>query len=313
MSTVTNPGSAIGELIGSLLEKEIHRIIKPIAEARGFIYIDKGSLNPKTGKHKKLILTDKEGNDYNVDSIIINYRLQPLVLLESKYIRYTKHNRDKASWICTAHSKLRERYQTVRKSIAILMGNWSRPSKKMLRSFEVEIFEIPFENICNVLARHNISYNWQEKERQKAIESWQRIRQLQASELAQISKELIASIEDQLKVSLEEILDESYSREIALIKVVIRSNLGETYTYTFSNLQEAVEFLEAFTDANMDTLSSPAVLRDSTEVQVVQQEIDSSESDEIDEADEFELDKSDVNEVFEVLAQVDASDEIDEQ
>ena len=100
MSTVTNPGSAIGELIGSLLEKEIHRIIKPIAEARGFIYIDKGSLNPKTGKHKKLILTDKEGNDYNVDSIIINYRLQPLVLLESKYIRYTKHNRDKASWIC---------------------------------------------------------------------------------------------------------------------------------------------------------------------------------------------------------------------
>ena len=94
---------------------------------------------------------------------------------------------------------------------------------------------------------------------------------------------------------------------------MIRSNLGETYTYTFSNLQKAVEFLEAFTDANMDTLSSPAVLRDSTEVQVVQQEIDSSESDEIDEADEFELDKSDVNEVFEVLAQVDASDEIDEQ
>jgi hypothetical protein len=313
MSTVTNPGSAIGELIGSLLEKEIHRIIKPIAESKGFIYVDKGSINPKTRKSRKLILADHEGNDYNIDSIILNYRFQPLVLLESKYIRYKKHNRDKASWICTAHPKLRERYQTVRKSIAVLMGNWSRPSKRMLRSFEVEIFEVPFEDICRVLARHDIEYNWQEKDREKALESWQRIRQLSANDLAQISQELIADIENPLKVSLEEVLDESLPREIASIKVAIRSNLGETYIYTFHNLQDAIEFLEAFTDADMNSLSSPTVLRDSTEVQVVQQEIDSSESDEIEEVDEFELDKSDVNEVFEVLAQVDASDEIDEQ
>jgi hypothetical protein len=85
-----------------------------------FGYITTGPVNPRTGKGARLILTDSNGNEYNVDSVIINNRFQPLVLVESKYIRYKKHNRDKASWICTAHTKLRQRYATVRKSIAVL-------------------------------------------------------------------------------------------------------------------------------------------------------------------------------------------------
>ncbi|MGQ9626872.1 MAG: hypothetical protein ACUVV0_08215 [Anaerolineae bacterium] len=141
---VANPGSALGEAIGALLEKEIHRILKPLAEENGCIYVTAGPVNPKTGKVTKLILTDGDGNEYNIDSVIINNRFQPLVLVESKYIRYKKHNRDKASWVCTAHTKLRQRYSTVRKSIAVLMGSWSKPSKRLLRSFEVELFVMSF-------------------------------------------------------------------------------------------------------------------------------------------------------------------------
>jgi len=71
-----------------------------------------------TKARKKLILTDQDGNDYEVDAVIVNRRFQPLVLLESKYIRYKKHNRDKASWICTAHTKLRAKFPTIRTSIS---------------------------------------------------------------------------------------------------------------------------------------------------------------------------------------------------
>lgn len=171
---VANPGSALGEAIGALLEQELHRILRPLAEERGYIYITAGPASARTGKGTKLILTDSDGNAYNVDAVITNNRLQPLILIESKYIRYKKHNRDKASWICTAHTKLRQRYGTVRKSVAVLMGSWSRPSKRLLRSFEVELFEVSFDDICNVLAQYGIEYRWAEKDRAQAAESWRK-------------------------------------------------------------------------------------------------------------------------------------------
>jgi hypothetical protein len=99
MDDVANPGSALGEAIGALLEDEIHRILKPLAETSNCVYIATGPNDPRTGKPTKLILEDGDGNEYNIDSVIINNRFQPLVLVESKYIRYKKHNRDKASWV----------------------------------------------------------------------------------------------------------------------------------------------------------------------------------------------------------------------
>ncbi len=77
--------------------------------------------------------------------------MQPLIIFESKYIRYTKHNRYKASWICNAHSAIRKRYHSIRSSIAILAGNWSQPSLAMMKSFDIIIFIIPFEVISNLL------------------------------------------------------------------------------------------------------------------------------------------------------------------
>lgn len=282
MVNVTNPGSALGEAIGKILETEIHRILKPLAEEKGCIYITAGPPNRKTGKDTKLILTDSGVNAYNIDSVIINNLFQPLVIIESKYIRYKKHNRDKASWICTAHPKLRERYATIRKSIAVLMGNWSKPSKQLLKSFEVELFEISFDDICNILARHNINYNWQENAREQAMESWQTFCHISTDDRHQIAKELIATIEGGLKNSLELALDVSIPRAVDSVKVLIRSNLKETYTYVFSNLVETVEFLESYNEErDMDTSSVPALLTGkSLEPEAAQLLIESEESEE---------------------------------
>jgi len=264
LEDVANPGSALGEAIGALLEGEIHRILKPFAEKMGCIYITAGPANPKTGKETKLILMDSDGNEYNIDSVIINNRFQPLVLIESKYIRYTKHNRDKGSWICTAHARLRQRYATVRKSIAILMGSWSRTSKQLLRSFEVELFEISFDEICRALVPYGIEYRWAEKDRAQAAASWQRFVQLSADERAEIAKELVAAIESDLRDSLEIALDISVPRRIRSVTVLVRSNYGETFTYTFPTLQQAVAFMESYNEEkDMDTSLSPALLTES--------------------------------------------------
>jgi len=260
---VSNPGSALGEAIGALLEAEIHRILKPFAEENGCIYVTAGPVNEKTGKATKLILTDSDGNEFNIDSVIINNRFQPLILVESKYIRYKKHNRDKASWICTAHTKIRERYSTVRKSIAILMGSWSKPSKRLLQSFEVELFEISFDNICQTLKQYDIDYYWAEKDRQKAMESWQKFNHLSKCDQEQIAKKLISIVEKELRKSLQIALNESIPRKLSSVTLLIRSSRGEIHKRTFFTLDQAVNFMQSFDEEkDIDTSSAPGLLQE---------------------------------------------------
>jgi hypothetical protein len=259
--TVANPGSALGEAIGALLEEEIHRIMQPLAAENGCTYIATGPINPKTGKATKFILTDGDGNDYNIDAVIVNNRFQPLVLIESKYIRYTKHNRDKGSWICAAHTKLRQRYVTVRKSITVLMGSWSQPSKRLLQSFEIELFEVSFDDICDVLAQHGIDYRWAEKDRQKAMEGWQTFCQLSEQARKKMARDLIAKIANDLREALKTALDESAPRQIRSVTIVVRSSRGETFPHVFADIKQALGFLQKYNqERDMDTTDAPSLL-----------------------------------------------------
>jgi hypothetical protein len=93
---VANPGSTRGEAIGLLIELEVNNLLRPIAEEHGCVYVTAGRPNPRTNQPTKLLLKDSAGHEYQIDAVIANPRMQPLVLIESKYIRYKKHNRDKS-------------------------------------------------------------------------------------------------------------------------------------------------------------------------------------------------------------------------
>lgn len=256
---VANPGSALGEAIGSLLEAEIHRLLRPITEECGAIYIT--TPQQVGAQRKKLILTDEDGNEYEVDAVIANHRFQPLVLLESKYIRYKKHNRDKASWICTAHTKLRQRFPTIRGSIAVLMGSWSKPSKRLLQSFAVEIFEIPFGRICEVLQQFGINYAWAEKDREAAMKAWEKFNSLGEIERTQIAKQLVGEIAPKLKKALMQALDESVPRQVSKVSILIKTNLGETFTFIFNSVKQASSFLSNFNvEQFLDISKAPTML-----------------------------------------------------
>lgn len=77
--------------------------------------------------------------------------------MEYKYIRYKKHNRDKGSWVCTAHNAIRRRYNSIRSSIAILAGSWSGSSVAMMKSQDINIFIIPFDKITTLLKNTTLS------------------------------------------------------------------------------------------------------------------------------------------------------------
>ena len=243
--SVTNPGSAIGEAIGHAMEKALETFLMQVADEYGYHYLTSGVRKTRSGKKsKKLLMSDKYGNEYNIDGVLANEAMQPLIIFESKYIRYKKHNRDKGSWICTAHSAVRRRYQSIRSSIAVLAGNWSVSSQTMMRSNDINLFFIPFDDICKILSELGIDYNWEEKDRTKAQQAWNQFNQLLEEEKTSIGEEMINCIRSDLLNLISQILDESLERKVEKIVVEVVSNLGELKIYEFQSIEAALEFLE---------------------------------------------------------------------
>lgn len=240
---VTNYGSAIGEAIGSTIERGVNALLKPLAEENGYIYVTYIE-NTKTRQPGKLLLKDHFGNAFNIDSVIVNNRMQPIVLIESKYIRYTKHNRDKGSWICNTHYNLRRSYPTVRKSIAVLAGNWSGPSLNMMRSYDVTIFEVGFRAIVATLHEYGIDITWKEKERNVAKDAWIAWNSLQANQMDVIASTLLADIQDNLRESLKTTLDDTLPHELRELELIAKTSKGESIRYIFQSIEELSHFLD---------------------------------------------------------------------
>jgi hypothetical protein len=260
---IQNPGSALGESIGAEMEKALNAFLQPLVEEIGYHYLSKGLGAGKTGKQKKLLMYDKFGTAYNIDSVIANASMQPVILVESKYIRYKKHNRDKGSWICTAHPALRRRYTSIRSSIAVLAGNWSSSSLAMMRSHDINIFLIPFERIRDLLAVYKIEFNWLEKDREAAALALNLYTQLDDVERFNIGEAIIDLVHEDLGKLILKTLDDSTPREISKVAVELHSNIGEVKTYEFPNVAAAVAFLntdelkEVFLTSDSSTLFDP--------------------------------------------------------
>ena len=242
---IQNPGSALGEAIGSEMEKALNRFLIRVSETAGYHLISKGLGKAKSGREKKLLMYDKFGTAYNIDSVIANHAMQPVILVESKYIRYTKHNRDKGSWICTAHPALRKRYPSIRSSIAVLAGNWSKSSQAMMKSNDINIFLVKFDAICNLLAEHRIAFDWDEKDRSLATEAWAKYSRLTKAQKAAIGAAMANQVKDDLERTILTILDDSIPRKVNRVTVELHSNLGEVKVYEFETVDEAVEFLNS--------------------------------------------------------------------
>lgn len=254
---VQNPGSALGEAIGAQMEKALNRYLSDWVDTFACRLISKGQVNSKTKKETKLLLYDNFGTAYNIDAVVTNEANQPLILVEYKYIRYKKHNRDKGSWLCTAHSAVRRRYNSLRSSIAILAGSWSKSSVAMMKSHDINIFIIPFDTITALLKAHEIKFDWGEKDRDTAIESWNKYSSLSEFEKQAIAEAMIAEIKPDLEKSIEGILDNSAERKVNSVVIEVHTNLGEVRRFEFSSVDAALDFLEDFSvEELLDTSKS---------------------------------------------------------
>lgn len=258
---IANPGAKLGQAIGESMEKALDGRLHVLTDNLGYHYLCSGSLI--NGERKKVInLYDKHGIVYQVDAVVVNHDMQPLIVFESKYIRYSKHNRDKGSWICTTHNAVRGRYQSIRKFIAILAGRWSAPSLAMVRSQDIDIYEVGFEAICGLLDDYNINFDWDERDRNSAIHAYMTYDELSEKEKDEIGEQMIKDIITPLGETIEGVLTPSSAEEVEKVSVEVRSNLGTIRRREFDSVGDAIDFLSDI-DASIFDLSDAVKLTDS--------------------------------------------------
>ena len=149
--TISNYASSLGQKIGRTFENAVFRYLEPGISGIGYGI-----------RSEKIINGD--GDQYNIDLVLRNRDGNIVSLMETKFIRYTKHNRDKGSWIANTHNTLRDHYTTIDNCYAILGGNWSAPSVDMMRRKHVNVIRIPFEHIANVYLDYGVNIRWEERD-----------------------------------------------------------------------------------------------------------------------------------------------------
>ena len=233
--TVSNPASALGEAVGKVFEAAVLECLRAEVDARNC------DIRPAK-------MVNGTNNTYQIDAVVFDGEDNPIILIDPKYIRYTKHNRDKVSWLCVAHYNLRKTYPTIRKSIAVLAGRWSEPSKELLRSFGVEILEVPFEHMVATLIEHDVDFDWPEKNRdvpRKAFGVWQ---DLDERAREQVGEDLVEMISADLQESVGRVLDvdvDSLPARLSEVEVLLKSDRGEIVLQSFCSVVDAVQAMTA--------------------------------------------------------------------
>lgn len=234
--TVSNSASALGEKVGHVLEAAVARNMIPVIQNLGF---DAGPEQMANGSNNK----------YSIDLVVRDKNKRPVILFETKYIRYKKHNRDKASWLCTAHYNLKKSHHSIRKLTAVLAGNWSEPSQEMMRSFGIEIVMVPFAKLVEVLRRYGVEFDWGEKDRDTPARSLVAFDRLSKAELNRIGDMFLDDIIEKLRRDAKSILqdDTSIDRRVSHVEVVLRTELNESILYEFDSVPDAIAKLASLT------------------------------------------------------------------
>lgn len=232
---VTNPGSALGEAIGKLIEADLAAAVRQVAE-------------PFNHSVCPMALRNHLGNKHQIDTVVSDSEANPVILIEPKYLRYKKHNWDKGSRLCIAHYSLRRTYPSIRKSIGVLAGEWTDASLRFIQSFGVETHRIPFNHISDSLEQYEIPFRWDEKDTRTPAKAWQRFCRLSEEEQAEIAAAITDPVRQAVQQSVETTLrsDPNAPKRVEAVELSIRTSEGEHLVYSFDSVSEAIQRLLSF-------------------------------------------------------------------
>lgn len=230
---VVNAAAALGEAVGKLIERHLTSAVASVAKPRGY------QVGPRR-------LVNGAGNSYQIDCVVSGSDGAPVIIVDPKYIRYKKHNRDKGSWLCVAHYNLRKAHPTIRKSITVLSGRWSLPSVQLIRSFGIEVHEVPFDLVVRSLGSRGVDFDWEEKDRITPARAWERFSQLSEAERALIADEIASPVSLAITNSVAETLDADWTtidKRVTGVEVLLKTSHDEIFLSSYSSITSAVQAL----------------------------------------------------------------------
>lgn len=233
---ISNPAAALGQQVGQFFEDELVRSLRPLIEDHGY------SIGPEK-------LRNGTGNMYQIDAVIRDSEGMPVILIDPKYIRYTKHNRDKGSWLCTAHYNLRKTYPSIRKTIAVLACRWSETSLALIRSFGVEVVLLDFDHLVSALKGSGIEFEWGEKDRDTPRQSLEKFTNLTMPDRAALAQNLVAPILDRLKDSVRSVIETDLAvtaRRISSVEVLLKTDQNEMLLLQYASVSEAIRGMTSY-------------------------------------------------------------------
>lgn len=232
---VVHPGSALGEAVGKLIEDQIRQAVVEVSQPLSFRVSSSRLRNSLHNRHQiDIVISDGHGN--------------PIILIEPKYLRYTKHNWDKGSRLCIAFHSLRRTHSSIRKTIAVLAGNWTDTSLAFIRSFGIEVYMIRFDHIVDVMAEYGVHFEWEERDDVAPGEAWATYQGLSTSEKNQIAQKLTQDVKPRVAQSVEDTLrqPELRHRRVASLELTVITDQNEVLVKSFPSVREMIQSLLDF-------------------------------------------------------------------
>jgi hypothetical protein len=145
---------------------------------------------------------------------------------------------------------LRTTYPTIKKSLAVLLGNWSKPSKLMMESFGIDLIEIPFAKMVEATRKHQIVFDWPEKDSETPASSWRRYQQLSDHDKREIARECLSEGAEKLETAILSAIrmDSQSVKNVDQIELLIKTTHKEYFVKKFSRVTDAAKYLMSLTE-----------------------------------------------------------------
>ncbi|MFB0501007.1 MAG: hypothetical protein ACETVP_00895 [Candidatus Bathyarchaeia archaeon] len=166
----TDFGRAVGQYIGLLMERKIRKLLTTY----------------------NLIAHEKWANSYGLTheiDYVVGTRRKPIVLIDSKYIKYQKHAREKANEIASMLISVKNAHPSVKLLIAILAGNFTHGSKRILSDRDIQVLHIPFEILAHNMRKHELIIDWTEDDKMTAEKTWEIYDKLSEEEVDRVAND----------------------------------------------------------------------------------------------------------------------------
>lgn len=263
-----SPASKFGAIIGEVFEKQVIKLIRNYLEEA---YNDYEVVEPEEGR--TIVRLEMSGGlQRQMDNVIaLKHSNDPVALFETKWLKDARHHNDKGAWILQLR-EVRKKHATIRGAAAVLAGYWTSGVGVMLMNeggiemvwvaTDQQVYDTLQEPLDDLLKENTFTLNApsmrssyprpadllrlvlnlrQEGKLDQIAQSW-----LQFEREDETSGEKLTG-EKLVKRAMDKLLSPLPSEpKINKVEIALQIESGNTIYESFSDFEEAREFLENY-------------------------------------------------------------------